>query len=113
MEGIAQNPGESQQVRSLQFALVGVDGRERAISEVEGEAQDPGIGTNQTSPFLLDLRTKGSEVRFDLYYDYQFSEGDLIGALLAGPPMVSSRLAPQGNRFLVRDVCSETQHRAR
>ncbi|HYL80389.1 MAG TPA: hypothetical protein VEU07_06220, partial [Candidatus Acidoferrum sp.] len=113
VEGIAQNPGEAQEVRSLQFELVGVDARERDVSEVEGEARDLGIKTNQISPFLLDLRTKGDETRFDLYYDYQFSEGDLMGVLLAGPPMVLSRHAPQGNRFLVRDVCSETQHRAR
>jgi hypothetical protein len=113
VEGIAQNPGESQEVRSLEFELVGVDSRERAVSEVQGTARDPGIGTNQTSPFLLDLPTVGGEVRFDLYYDYQFSEGDQTDALLAGPPMVLSRLSPQGNRFLVRDVCSESQHRRR
>lgn len=113
VEGIAQNPWESQEVRSLEFELVGVDAREHAVSEVTGEARDPGIGTNQTSPFLLDLRTVGSETRFDLYYDYQFSEGDQTDALLAGPPMVASRLSPQGNRFLVWDVCSESQHRRR
>src|SRR5512142_2071473 len=112
VEGIAQNPWGSQEVRSLQLELAGVDVRERTVSEVQGKARDPAIGTNQSSPFLLDLRTKGGEVRFDLYYDYQFSEGDLMGALLAGPPMEPSRFAPQGNRFLVRDVCSDTQHRA-
>ena len=113
VEGIAQNPAESQDIRFLQFELVGVDARGRDVSEVQGEARDPRIGTNQSSPFLLDLRTKGDEVRFDLYYDYQFLEGDQANALLAGPPMVLSRLTPQGNRFLVRDTCSESQHRAR
>ena len=112
-EGIAQNPWESQEVRSLEFELVGVDARERVVSEVQAEARDPSIGTTQTSPFLLDLRPRGGEVRFDLYYDFQFSEGDQLGFRLAGPPMVPSRLLPQGNRFLVRDVCSESQHRAR
>lgn len=113
VDGIAQNPWESQEVRSLEFELVGVDAGERAVSEVTGEARDPAIGTNQTSPFVLELRTVGSEARFDLYYDYQFSEGDQTDALLAGPPMLGSRLPPQGNRFLVRDVCSESQHRNR
>jgi hypothetical protein len=113
VEGIARNPWESQEVRSLEFELVGVDARERAVSEVTGEARSPGIGTNQTSPFLLDLRTKGGEVRFDLYYDFQFSEGDQNAFLLAGPPMVPSRILPQGNRILVRDVCSESEHRTR
>ena len=113
VEGLAQNPWESQEVRSLEFELVGVDARERAVSEIKGETRSAGIGTNESSPFLLELRTKGGEVRFDLYYDYQFSEGDQNDALLAGPPMVSSRLFPQGNRSLVRDACSESQHRAR
>ena len=113
VDGIARNPGESQAVRSLQLELVGVDTRGRTVSEVQGEARDSAIRTNQTSPFLLNLRTKGDEVRFDLYYDYQFSEGDLMDAMLAGPPLVPSRLLSQGNRMLVRDACSESQHRAR
>lgn len=113
VEGIAQNPWASQEVRSLEFEFVGVDARDRAVSEVRGEARSPGIGTNQTSAFLLDLRTVGREARFDLYYDYQFSESDQMDALLVGPPMVPSRLLSQGNRMLVRDVCSESQHRRR
>jgi hypothetical protein len=112
VEGIAQNPWESQEVRSLELELVGVDAREHAVSDVQAEARNPRLGTGQSSPFLLDLRTKGGEVRFDLYYDYQFSESDQIDALLAGPPMVPWRLVRMGNRSLVRDVCSESRHRA-
>jgi hypothetical protein len=114
LEGIAQNPWFVEEIRALEFELVGVGARDRTVSEVKGEARDTAIRTNQTSPFLLELRTVGGELRFDLYYQYQFAEGEEMDALLAGPPMVPSRFfSPGGNRFLVRDVCSESQHRAR
>jgi hypothetical protein len=113
VDGIVQNPWESQEIRSFVLELVGVDAGGRDVSEIQGEAHDPAIRMGQTSPFLLDLRTVGSEARFDLYYDFHFSEGDQTAILLAGPPMVASRLPPRGNRFLVWDVCSESQHRRR
>jgi len=114
LEGIARNPWYVEEIRDLEFELVGVGARERTVSEVKGEARNTAIRTNQASPFLLDLRTVGGELRFDLYYQYQFAEGEEMDALLAGPPMVPSRFfSPGGNRFLVRDVCSESQHLAR
>jgi hypothetical protein len=110
LDGIAQSPWS--EVRSLEFELVGVDQRDRIVSETKGVARDPVISTNQFSPFRLNLRTVGSEVRFDLFYQHQFVP-DQMNALLAGPPTARPRLVAQADRFLVRDVCSETQHRAR
>lgn len=52
------------------------------------------------------------EVRFDLYYQYRFQDVEME-VLLAGPPVRGPRLLAQVNRFLARDVCSDTQHRAR
>ena len=114
LEGIARNPWFAEEIRDLEFELVGVGARERTVSEVKGEARNTAIRTNQASPFQLDLRTVGGELRFDLFYQYQFAEGEEMDALLAGPPMVPSRFfSPGANRFLVRDVCSESQHLAR
>jgi hypothetical protein len=110
LDGIAQSPWS--EIRSLEFELVGVDRRDRIVSEIRGEARDPVIGSNQISPFRLDLQTVGGEVRFDLFYQHQFvPEG--MDALLAGPPTPRPRLVGQANRFLIRDACSEAQHRAR
>jgi hypothetical protein len=110
VDGIAQSPWS--EVQSLEFELVGVDNRERIVSETKGKAQDATIRTNQTSQFQLTLRTVGSEVRFDLFYQHQFAP-EQTDSMLTGPPVTFRRLVAWGNRFLVRDACSETQHRVR
>ena len=112
VEGVAQNPWSSQEVRFLEIELVGVDSRERTVSHAKGAAQDILIHTNQFSPFRMELRPAGSEVRFDLYYEYRFQDVEME-ARLARPLVGAPRLLAQTQRFLARDACSETQHRAR
>lgn len=110
LDGVAHNPHSVQPVRFLELELVGMDGRDHSVSQIKGEAREFLLRTNQMTPFQLDLRTVGSEVRFDLFYQYRFQEGDgrqLIAGRLAG----GSRLLAQTRRFMARDVCSETQHR--
>jgi hypothetical protein len=111
LDGVAQSPWGAE-IRSLEFEFVGVNMRDRVVSETKGEIRDPVIRTREVSPFRLDLQTVGSEVRFDLYYQHQFVP-EAMDALLAGPPTARPRLAGQTDRHLVRDVCSEAQHRAR
>lgn len=113
VDGVAQNPWSSQEVQFLEFELVGVNREERIVSETKGALRDILLHTNQTSPFRLDLRTVGGEARFDLYYHYRFQDSDMLEALLAGPPIVGPRLLASTQNSLARDVCSETQHRAR
>lgn len=113
LNGVAQSPWSAQPIRSLEFELVGVDEREHMVSQTKGTVRDSMIYTNQISPFQLDLRTVGSEARFDLFYQYLFLEGEEKDALLSGPPVEGLRLFAQTNRFLARDVCSETKHRVR
>jgi hypothetical protein len=62
-----------------------VGGEEHHVSQAKGTARDILIHTNQTSPFRLDLRTSGKEVRFDVIYQYRVMEREEIDALLAGP----------------------------
>jgi hypothetical protein len=112
LDGVAQNPWSPQEVQFLEFELVGVGGEERVVSQTKGEVRDFMLRTNQISPFRLELRTVGSEARFDLYYQYQFQDME-IKALLAGPPVGGLRLLAYTNRFLARDVCAETKHRVR
>ena len=117
VEGVAQSPWQAQPIRYLEFQLVGVDAQERTTAQTAGAARDVQLFTNQSTPFQLVLKTAGTEVRFDLYYDYRFNEGFDIGAtqgvLVAGPPMAGPRLFAQTHTYLVRDACGATQHRAR
>jgi len=111
LEGVAVNPWNSQDIRFLEFDLVGVDARERTAADAQGQARDFLLGTNQSTPFQLDLRTTGAEVRFDLFYQYRFQENG--GRFLAASSAAAPRLLAQTQRFMARDVCSETQHRIR
>ncbi|MFI5338693.1 MAG: hypothetical protein ACHQ7N_02505 [Candidatus Methylomirabilales bacterium] len=127
LEGIAFNPWYATEIRFLEFDLVGIDAHGATVSETSGAAQQLQFGTMRSTPFELTLRTTGSEVRFDLFYQYQFHEpgdgggdGNRMGERRpAGVPPVrlvssSALLLAQANiRFLARDVCSDTQHRAR
>lgn len=112
LEGVAQNPWSPQEVRFLELELVGMNSQEQSVSHARGEAQDILIRTNQISPFRMELRPAGSEVRFDLYYEYRFQDVEMQGRL-AGPLLGAPRLLAQTQRFLARDACSESQHRAR
>ncbi|OGB93015.1 MAG: hypothetical protein A2Z31_07755 [candidate division NC10 bacterium RBG_16_65_8] len=112
LNGLAFNPWSSQPVRSLEVELVGVDSRERTVSEVGAEARDRQILTNQSTPFHLRLRTAGSESRLDLYYRYKFQDGGR-DRMLAGLAWDAPILLAQQVQFRVRDACSETQHRVR
>jgi hypothetical protein len=106
---VAQSPYFSG-IRDLEFELVGADANERVVSQTRGVARDYVLRTNQFSPFQLDLRTTGSEVRFDLFYRYRSQQN--LRSMLAGPPVGGPQLFAQATtQFLVRDVCSETQHR--
>ena len=117
VEGVAQNPWQAQPIQYLEFELVGVNAQERRTAQVAEAARDLQIRTNQTAPFQLTLKTAGTEVRFDLYYNYRFHDtvdfGATRGVLVAGPPMASTRLFAQTQTFLVRDVCGVAQHLAR
>ena len=109
LEGVAQNPWEAQPVRSLEFELVGVDAGDRVVSETKGAAPNILLGTNQTTPFTLELKTVGSELRFDLYYHYRFLEPEKEAS--AVPARAASIiLLAQEQRLVVRDVCSPLEH---
>jgi len=112
VEGVAHNPWSPQEIRFLEFDLAGVDSHERIVSQARGEARDFLLHMSQITPFRLELRTAGSEVRFDLFYQYRFHEGDrdrLIAGPLAGRPL----FLVQTKGFMARDICSESQHRVR
>ncbi len=116
IEGIAQTPWQAQPIQYLEFSLVGVDAQGRTTAQATGVAENDQLLTNQSTPFQVELKTTGAEVRVDLYYDYRFHEefdmGAREGILVAGPPMIGPQLAAQTQTFFVRDACGATQHRA-
>lgn len=111
VEGIAQNPWQAQPVQYLKFELVGVDARGHTTAQATGEALNDQLMTNQSTPFQLELKTTGTEVRFDLYYHYRFHE-EFESVMVSGPPMTGPRLIAQTQTFLVRDCCGANQHLA-
>jgi hypothetical protein len=113
VEGVAQNPWQVQPVDGLELELTGVDARERTVTQATGAAQSAQLRTNERAPFWLELRTAGSEVRFDLYYRYRFQDNfDTTALMVAGPPMASPRLLAQTKGFVIRDVCGAASHLA-
>lgn len=112
VQGMARNPWSPQEVRFLEFDLFGVDRDDRAVSTAHAAAPNFLLGTNQITRFEVALRLTGREVRYDLYYRYRFQELEEMDALLAGPP-TRPRLAQSTVQFMIRDACSDTQHRAK
>ena len=112
LEGVAKNPWAAEPIQYLEFELVGMDGQERKTARGAGAARDLQILTNQSSPFQLELKTAGTEVRFDLYYNYRFRSDFDTSARLAGPPLAGPRLLAQTSTFMVRDACGAAQHPA-
>ncbi|HSB73384.1 MAG TPA: hypothetical protein VLT62_29000 [Candidatus Methylomirabilis sp.] len=94
VNGVAKNSG-GREVRFLELQLDAMDGKNRNILHTATAIPDILLYTNQSSPFQLDLRTTGAEVRYDLFYQYNLGR----------------RIGFQDTRFMARDVCSETQHR--
>jgi hypothetical protein len=96
LEGLANNPYYPQPIKELEFQLYGVDGQGRNVSQTRGAARDYLIHTNAPSPFTLDLRTAGGEVRFDLVYMYRMRAS-----------FDSETFGPQQN--LARNVCPDVK----
>jgi hypothetical protein len=70
------------------------------VSRVKGSASDYQIQTNEPPAFLVELRTAGGEVRYDLVYQY-WGGGDGGGGRLGG--MGGGRSERQQD--MARDVC--------
>lgn len=111
LDGVAHSPWAHQEVRFLELTLTGADASGRYVSEATAALPEILLRTNEVSPFRLDLRTTGTEVRFDLFYQYRFQDDgrSFVAGALAGAP----RMLAQTVNFMARDVCSETQHRVR
>jgi hypothetical protein len=99
VEGVAQNTS-GDHVRFAQFELAGVDAGGKQVSGAKASLRATILYLDQTSPFSLQAKTAGTEVRFDLHYDYSVHSFGDGGTRSAGG-------------FMVRDACSPTQHRIR
>ncbi len=96
IDGLIQN-AYAPEVRYPEVKLVASNSEGRVVSEAQAKTEANVLRTNQVSPFRVDLRTTEKGLRLDLFY---------------GPGGGSSRgIASAGIPLMVRDVCSETQHR--
>ena len=107
VNGVARNRGHAQEIRFVELELVGVNGGERTVSEARAALPAILLHTNEVSPFRLELHPAGTEVRYDLYYQYLANEGKAISAFGSIPAPL---LAQQNQRFIVRDACGLHQH---
>ncbi len=119
LQGVAVN-AVAPEVRYLEFTVVGVDAHGATVSEATGTARTFVLGTMQSTPMEVEVRTTGREVRFDLFYQYQAptqSGGDK-SELPAGAPAVRLvathpfLLAQAVTRLMLRDICPEARRRA-
>jgi hypothetical protein len=127
LEGLAFNPRTASDIRRLEFALVGVDARGATLGETSGEPQNLLLGMMRSTPFQLALKTTGSEARFDLFYRFYYTEpgegdghepthsllqgGAHVRLAAASGPILLAQMP--NNYLMVRDACSDTQHRMR
>ncbi len=122
--GIAYNQWFAGEVMYLNLDLVGVDAKGREVSY--GKAREVfKIFTLRYAEFDIALQPTGNEVRYDLYYQYQYREpGDRDtgekhtksrpvspNLIAANGPILLAQVPP--TYFLARDVCSPTKLRAR
>lgn len=99
-DGIARTIG-GQDVRFLEMELDSVGPTDSRLQSATAALPDIVLHINQASPFHLQLPTRGDETRFDLFYHYSL------------PPRIGALVSTEERRYMVRDACSETQHRAR
>jgi hypothetical protein len=100
VDGVVQNIG-GQLVQFAEVEVVAVNASGRTASSARSAVQDIRLQTNQRSPFLIQLRTLGDEVRFDMFYRHRARDTSGIGA--AGLRQIQN---------MARDVCSPTQYRS-
>jgi len=96
LDGVVHNIG-GRDVRFVELNLVGVDARGHSVSQTTTSLSDVVLTINQTSPFHLRLRTAGTEMRFDLYYQYRSGVGSGFSGFQDGT-----------HHFYARDVCPGT-----
>ncbi len=96
VEGMMSNPVVPAPIRDVDLTLYGVDGTGRDVSRVSGGTAGYQIPAMASSPFRLDLRLAGGDVRFDLRYRYEGSFGGGASDEGGGSSIASN---------LARDVC--------
>ena len=97
VDGWANNPAYPQPIKDLELILYGVNAQDRTVSQAKGSAQAYLIQTNEPSSFVVDLKTVGAEVRYDLVYQY-WGGGD--------SGMGFSGSGSQRQQNMARDVCA-------
>jgi hypothetical protein len=106
--GVANNPFYGQPIQDLELRVYGVNAQGGNVSRARGSTQDYLIQMNSPSRFTVDLKTVGSEVRYDLVYSYLIEAGGSTREAAGGEQQNFARNICAG---LTRDIKSETRNR--
>ncbi len=70
MRGFVNSPVLMVPIKNTQLSVSGINAQGATVSSVQASALPYLIETNQRTPFEVHVPTRGTEVRFDLWYSY-------------------------------------------
>ena len=92
IEGVGVNQWEPVPPEFLDLNLFGLDAQGRVLSRVHGSAEGAELVKNFPSPFRLELRQQGGEVRVELAYRYWYLDDSFDGPFRRLPTYVTGRI---------------------
>jgi len=75
VSGVFTNPTSSVPAQDVDITVYGIGNTGRTVSQAKASTKDWLIQTMQSSPFVVTLNLTGTEVRYDLKYEYQMGTG--------------------------------------
>ena len=92
IDGVGVNLWEPIPPEFLDLRLFGLDVQGRVLSRTQGSAQGAELIKNFPTPFRLELREQGGEVRVDLAYRYQYRDDSLDGPFRWMPTYITGQV---------------------
>jgi hypothetical protein len=75
VSGIFTNPTSSVPAQDVDITVYGIGTTGRTVSQAKASTKDWLVQTMQSSPFVVTLNLTGTEVRYDLKYEYTMGTG--------------------------------------
>ena len=92
IDGVGVNQWEPVPPEFLGLHLFGLDAQGRVLSRAQGSAEGAELNKNFPSPFRLELRQQGGEVRVDLAYRYWYRDDSFDGPFRRMPTYITGRV---------------------
>ena len=75
VSGLFTNPTAPVSARDVDITVYGIGSNGRTVSQAKASTKDWLVQTMQSSPFVVTVNLTGTEVRYDLKYEYTMGEG--------------------------------------